>query len=153
MHSLAVLSITTYWALSRRVSVRFSQCCVCLEILFKYGGTAFESNRPRTVKCVRPRLRLRWMRILMVFRYGRRRWKSDALELQKRSILNPIYMVRGAMICLCDVWRHFRLVCRNKVCLVFSLILLQSLIHIFAMVVEMISYLLSGKTDVAGFAF
>jgi len=30
LRKLVVVSITTYWALSRQVIVRFGECCVCL---------------------------------------------------------------------------------------------------------------------------
>ena len=45
VRNLAVVPITTYWALSRRVSVWFSKCSVCLEIcrnpVYKDGSTEY----------------------------------------------------------------------------------------------------------------
>ena len=68
-------------SVSGLVSVVF----VYKSFFFKYDNTAFEWKLCRTANCDRTRLRLRRMRILMAFRYGRRRRKTDALELQKEG--------------------------------------------------------------------
>jgi len=78
LRNLAVVSETTFQALLRRVSVMFSQCCVCLQIFFKDGGTAFKLHRYRTESCAQ--FLFRGQRALKLLTFIGECWRRFAVQ-------------------------------------------------------------------------
>ena len=87
LRKLSVVAITTCQALLRRISVRCSQCSVCLQIISKKGGTTYELFFCRTASRDPVLLRSYGVKTCEIYR------RMIALRTKRRCLLS-----KGALV-------------------------------------------------------